>query len=129
MEKPKITIITPKLSKNRKDSFWYKGDGQIATIELNGRILSVEPRGEIRVQFKEDGDMFRDEQAVTEAIKRGYGDKRLAKIHDFDGFANNNWFVIIELDKDGNDVSDDLEIGYDYDEMIELAKEMILDLE
>ena len=124
MEEPKVEIIIPKVSCHRKDSFWYKGDGQIATVTHKGRTLSIEPRGEIRVCFTENGDCFRNEDAVSEASRRGLGDKRMGKLGEHDGWLNNNWFVIIELDKEGNDVDDDLFIGYDYDEMINEAVKM-----
>ncbi len=124
MKEPKVNIEIPKMSENRKDSFWYKDDGQVATVTHKGRILSIEPRGEIRIMFKVDGEVFRNKQAVDEATRRRIGDKQLEKINLFDGWINNNWFVIIELDDKGNDVDDDLYIGYDYDDMIETAIEM-----
>jgi hypothetical protein len=127
MEKPKVTIVTPKLSKHRKDSFWYRGSNQIAIVELNGRIMSVEPRGEIRIQFAPNGEIFKNEQAIEEAIRRKLGDKKIAKVSEFDGWHNNNWFVVIEIDKKGNDISDDLEIEYNYDDAIQMAIDILED--
>jgi len=124
----KVNTIVSKLGEDKKDSFWYKGDGQIATVEHKGRIISIETRGEIRVCFEEDGDVFKNEQAVTEALERDLKDKDLNKLSEHDGWGNNNWFAFVEIDKDGNDISDDYDVAYDYDEAIEMAKGFLEEL-
>ena len=112
-----------KLCRQKADSFWYYGQ-HIATVINGDRRLSIEARGEIAVQFKEDGETFRDEKAIEEAERLKLGDAGLGKIALFDGFKNNNWFAICPLDSAGN-VGDDIEIAHTYDEVIELAKTII----
>jgi hypothetical protein len=45
MKNPKITTLQPKLSKHRKDSFWYGDYQQIALVEHKDKTFSVETRG------------------------------------------------------------------------------------
>ena len=119
----KTEIITPKIANDKDDAFWYYGC-EIAIIEFNNRKLIVESRGEIRVQFDENGEVFRNDRAIEEAEDRNFNDMSLIGISDFDGFHNNNWFVICELDTTNN-IGDDLEISHSYDEARKGAEEMI----
>ena len=118
-----VTIITPKISKTKESSFWYR-DKQIAEVKTKTKSVVVEARGEIRVQFKPNDTVYKNEQAVDEAIDRNLNDKKLAKINKFDGWHNNNWFAVMEIDKNG-EIGDDLAIADDYDEAIELAKDVL----
>lgn len=105
---------------NREDSFWYFGQN-IARIQFpNGKKLYAESRGEIRIQFEEDGTFYKGEQAIKMARELNLFDYDLNKIGlDFDGWDMNNWFAIIEVDINGDTIGDDLAICGDYDEAIE----------
>lgn len=105
---------------NREDSFWYFGQ-DIARVQFpNGKKIYAESRGEIRIQFEQDGTFYKGIQAVEMARDLKLVDSDLNKIGlEFDGWDMNNWFAIIEVDINGERVGDDLEIYGDYDEAIE----------
>lgn len=126
MEKPikfTLEILKKKISKKKTNSFWYFGDDIACIGLLSGNKLYAESRGEMRVQFKPDGEHFKNEQALAEAIRRRLTDKGLAAIGEFDGWHNNNWFAVVKVDINGNVISDDLAIAHDYDEIISLLEE------
>jgi hypothetical protein len=124
MEGYKLEVHVAK-AKKREDAFWYRGDS-IASIQFpNGKKLFVDTCGEIRIQFEEDGTFYRNDQAVDMALNLDLVDTDLNKIGiDFDGWDNNNWFAIREYDIDGDCSSDDLGICHDYDDAINLLKEV-----
>ena len=117
-----VEILTPK-KENREDSFWYRDDS-IARVQFpNGKQLYIDCCGEIRVQFEVDGEVFRNHKAVEKAEELNLNDNDLNRIgNEFDAFGNNNWFAIREVNADGECISDDLGIGGDYDEAIELLE-------
>jgi len=118
-----MKILKEKIADNRIDSFWYHGE-QIAVIEKeDGTKLIAEARGEIEMRFEEGGTKFRGDNAVTEALNLNWTDEELSDLDLDDIFIFNNWFVVVELDKDGN-CGDDLAIGGDYDEILEMLKEV-----
>jgi len=118
-----MKILKEKLADNRTDSFWYHGE-QIAVIEReDGTKLIAEARGEIEMRFEENGTKFVGDNAVTEALNLDWTDDNLNDLSLDDLFIFNNWFVVIELDVNG-DCGDDLAIGDNYDEIIELLKEV-----
>jgi len=111
-----------KRQEDRIDSFWYRGD-RIATIDFpNGKSISAEACGEIRVLFEEDGTWLKGIQAVEHAIDNNLTDVDLDKLNEHDGWGMNNWFAIQEFDINGECISDDLGICHDYDEAITLLK-------
>jgi hypothetical protein len=119
----KVDILLDKISPERNDSFWYSGK-DVAKVSLpSGSGLFAEAVGEIRLYFEEDGDVFKNINAVEEALDRNLTDDDLNKIGEFDGWVNNNWFRIIKVNANGDMISDDLAIGGDYDEAIELLIE------
>ena len=118
-----LEIITEKFSEERTNSFWYHNDDIAKISLLSGNKVYAESRGEIRVQFEENGEHFKNEQAVVEAFNKNLTDEDLVKIGEFDGWHNNNWFVVIKVDINGKVVSDDFAIAHDYNEIIELLKE------
>ena len=118
----KLEILKKKISKKKTNSFWYFGDDIAMIGLLSGNKLYAESRGEMRVQFEPDGEHFKNEQALTEAISRNLTDKDLAAIGEFDGWHNNNWFAIIKVDINGN-AGDDLAIAHDDDEAIKMLEE------
>jgi len=118
-----MKILKDKLADNRIDSFWYHGE-QIAVIEReDGTKLIAEARGEIEMRFEEDGTKFVGANAVTEALNLDWTDDNLNDLSLDDLFIFNNWFVVIELDANG-DCGDDLAIGDNYDEILELLTEV-----
>ena len=114
---------------NREDSFWYHGQ-DIARVQFpNGRKVYAESRGEIRIQFEEDGTFYKGAQAVEMARDLNLFDSDLNKIGlEFDGWDMNNWFAIIEVDADGERVGDDLAIVGSYDEAIETLVKLSAEL-
>lgn len=118
-----MKILKDKLSKNRVDSFWYHNE-EIAVIERKkGAKLVAETRGEIEMFFEENGTKFKGDNAVIEALNRNFTDKNLNEMLMTDLFIFNNWFVVVEIDCNGN-YSDDLAICGNYDEVIKLLKEI-----
>jgi len=120
---PEIEINTKKINHHKKDAFWYYDD-EIANLIFEGKHYVVLARGEIGVTFLDGDKFFKGQSAVDEAIRRGYGDKRITnKLH----WSNNNWFEIFSVDEFNNinELSFDDGIAYDYDNAIELAKELI----
>lgn len=120
----RVEPLTEKISDNKIDSFWYHGD-EIARVQLpDGTKYYAESRGEIAVAFEEDGTYYKGQQAVEMANKLGLTDEKLGELFDQDLVRNNNWFVVVEVDINGNTISDDLAIGGDYDEIIDLLVEV-----
>jgi hypothetical protein len=118
MEGTILEIITEKLSPNKINSFWYRGDS-IARIQFpNGKKLYAESAGELEVLI--DGDLYIGDNAVVEATKRGYTDVDIEQLGSNDAFRCGNWFVIIMVDVNGEVCSDDLAIGDDYNHAMEL---------
>ena len=119
-----VEIITPKISADKQDPFWYHGE-DIARIQFpNGTKIYAETRGEIELRLEEGGTKFKGDNAVTEAINLGWNDENLEKISEDDLAIFMNWFVVVMVDIDGETISDDLAIGDTYDEIIELLKEV-----
>jgi hypothetical protein len=119
-----MNILIDKIADNKIDSFWYHGD-IIAEIELpNGHKLIAETRGAIEMRFEENGTRFVGDNAVTEANNLGWTDSHLHCLSDDDLWIFNNWFVVVEIDENGELVSDDLAVAGDYDEAIEYLQEV-----
>lgn len=119
-----MKILIDKIADNKVDSFWYHGD-IIAEIELpDGHKLIAETRGAIEIRFEENGTKFVGSNAVTEAINLGLTDTYLNKLIDDDLSIYNNWFVIVEINSEGELLSDDLAIAGDYNEAIEMLQEV-----
>lgn len=114
------TLIDKK--EKREDSFWYRDDSIAVAQFPNGKKLYVDACGEIRIQFEIDGQVYRNHKAVEQAEYLKLNDKDLNKIALFDGWGNNNWFAIHEVDINGECTSDDLGIAGDYDEAMKLLE-------
>lgn len=125
MKKVTVEILVPKISCHKNDSFWYK-DEEIAIVKYDGKVLSVMARGEIKVYFKPNGIAYKGHAAIEEANRLGYGDRRLARLSEHDGWIFNNWFEIFEVDAEGN-LGDSIETAHEHDEAINCAKELIQD--
>jgi len=108
-----VAIMSPKLSEDRVNSFWYY-DKVIANVRKKyGDGTYIYAAGEIRVQFDEDGDYYEGDDAVEEAKRRSLIDVDLQELFQNDMFRNNNWFSFT-IDNDA--------IANDYDEAIEMSK-------
>ena len=119
-----MNILIDKIADNKVDSFWYHGD-IIAEIELPaGHKLIAETRGAIEMRFEENGTKFVGDNAVTEAINLDWTDIELQKLFSEDLCFFSNWFVVVEIDADGELLSDDLGVCGDYDEAIEMLQEV-----
>lgn len=123
-----MKILIDKLADNKIDSFWYHGD-IIAEIELPaGHKLIAETRGAIEMRFEENGTKFVGDNAVTEAINLDWTDVELYKLFSEDLCFFSNWFVVVEIDAEGELISDDLGVVDDYNEAIEMLQEIYDDL-
>lgn len=124
-----MKILIDKIADNKVDSFWYHGD-IIAEIELpNKHKLIAETRGAIEMRFEENGTKFVGDNAVTEAINLDWTDVELQKLFSEDLCFFSNWFVVVEIDEDGELLSDDLGVCGDYNEAIEMLQEVYDDIE
>lgn len=123
-----MKILIDKIADNKIDSFWYHGD-IIAEIELPaGHKLIAETRGAIEMRFEENGTKFVGDNAVTEAINLDWTDVELYKLFSEDLCFFSNWFVVVEIDAEGELISDDLGVVDDYNEAIEMLQEIYDDL-
>lgn len=104
-----MQILQSKISNERRDSFWYEGE-----IAILGNCVLV-ATGDIRVEFSNDGAMYKNREAVDEARERNYTDKDINKLE----FSNNNWFEVISINGD----CAECDVVYDYDEAIELLEQ------
>jgi len=120
----KLEILQKKIGKNRQDSFWY--DGQIAVIDTDHGMYSLEACGEKRVMFEENGDDYCGYRAVEEAWNRKLTDKGLNKIDQFDGWINNNWFEVVCIKDDFVDSAIG-DVADTYDEGILMLKQYVAD--
>lgn len=119
-----MNILIDKIADNKIDAFWYHND-IIAEIELpNGHKLIAETRGEIEMRFEQDGTKFVGSNAVTEALNLDWTDSHLYILFSQDLCFFSNWFVVVEIDENGELVSDDLAMAGDYDEAIEYLQEV-----
>lgn len=116
----KVTVVQEKISDNQLDSLFYQGD--IAYVNLvSGNKLYAEATGEIRITL--DDDLYVNDKATEEIKRRNLTDHDLFDLSIEDVIGNNNWFVIIKVDGDGNVVSDDIEIADHYNQAIEMLLE------
>ena len=123
-----MKIIVDKLADNKIDSFWYHGE-IIAEIELpDGHKLIAETRGTIEMRFEENGTKFVGDNAVTEALNLDWTDVELYELFSEDLCFFSNWFVVVEIDAEGELISDDLGVVDDYNEAIEMLQEIYDDL-
>jgi len=123
-----MKILIDKLADNKIDSFWYHGE-IIAEIELPaGHKLIAETRGAIEMRFEENGTKFVGDNAITEALNLDWTDSHLHCLSDDDLWIFNNWFVVVEIDENGELISDDLGVVDDYNEAIEMLQEVYDDL-
>jgi hypothetical protein len=119
-EELEIEIITPKISDDKQDSFWYFGE-IIAILRKQDIEIEIAASGQIAVNFK--SDVYYNEEAVEFANNNSLTDKDLEKIRNTIGFINNNWFEF----RINGEYTDDFggDVAYEYDEAINAAKAML----
>jgi hypothetical protein len=100
------TILCPRIDDQHIESFWYYGK-KIASC---GNWY-IESSGEIRVFF--DGEIYKNEAAVKEALYRNLTDKDLLDLE----FDSSNWFEISQGCQ-----KDERIIEHTYDEAITALK-------
>jgi hypothetical protein len=122
-----VLIHVPMISRRKRDAFWYYGK-HIATVKKGDVELHIVSNGEIRVSFKPYGNQFTNEMAVKKATRLKLGDKMLADISEHDGWSNNNWLTIEQVDKKGKVIATDLGIEHYYDDAIAKAKKVAMEL-
>lgn len=118
-------IIIPKISNNHNDSFWY-GNKVICYVEHKNRKIIISSCGDIRMSFNdEDVTIYKNEQAIDNALYRKLCDADLQK-HIF--FYSNYFDFIYQLNNDSNRIVDiEADECFTYDDAIQYAQQTILD--
>jgi hypothetical protein len=119
---PKVNQLVFKISTNRQNSFWYH-NREIARVEYRDIKLSIKSKGDIAIQFEKFGDVLKNERALEEAISLSFTDKEINKYVNSFGLKNTNHFAITDVNT--NEV---IEIAKTYDEAIELAQQLSVEL-
>ena len=117
-----VEIITPKLSDKREDSFWYWNKG-IAKIELeNKHTLLLEVGGDIN--YVENKKEYKNQEALDLLLEYDYDDRDLVDLHISGDVTQTNHFLIVEIDENDIVVGDCLGVCHEYEEGIEMLKEL-----
>jgi len=120
----KVEYITKKISENRQDSFWYWGE-DIAFVDLdNGNRLLVGTSGDMK--YIEKGVKYKNKDAVNLLMSNEYqyNDLDLDDLYMSGDIPNNNHFTVVEMDENKNIIGDCLGVSDNYDETIEMLKEL-----
>lgn len=120
----KVEYITKKLSDNRQDSFWYWGR-EIAKVKLeNNHTLLLGVSGDVK--YLEKGDKYKNKEAIDLLMsdEYSYDDRDLDDLLISGDVSESNHFTIVELDELNKVVGDCLGVCHDYDEAIEMLKEL-----
>tara|TARA_R110000772_G_scaffold15512_7_gene45015 strand:- start:6393 stop:6806 length:414 start_codon:yes stop_codon:yes gene_type:complete len=120
----KVEIITPKISNNREDSFWYWGE-EIAKVKLeNNHILLLDVSGDVK--YLEGKNKHKNKEAIDLLMsdEYNYEDKDLDDLLMSGDISESNHFTIVELDESNNVVGECLGVCHEYDEAIEMLKEL-----
>jgi len=119
-----IEIITPKISNKREDSFWYWGE-EIAKVKLeNNHILLLDVSGDVK--YLEGKNKHKNKEAIDLLMsdEYNYEDKDLDDLLMSGDISESNHFTIVELDESNNVVGECLGVCHEYDEAIEMLKEL-----
>ena len=119
-----IEIITPKISNNREDSFWYWGK-EIAKIKLeNNHTLLMDVSGDVK--YLEKGNKYKNKEAIDLLMsdEYSYDDRDLDDLLISGDISESNHFTIIELNDSDKVVGDCLGVCHEYDEGIEMLREL-----
>jgi hypothetical protein len=119
-----LEIITPKLE-YREDAMFYYGK-EIAKVQLpNGKKLYLESRGELEI-FLSNGNV-KGSNALDWLLENNYNDENLNEIYVDDRVIMSNWFVIVEVDVNGETISDDLGLSDTYTEALDVLSNVYED--
>jgi hypothetical protein len=124
MGRMKVEYITKKISENRQDSFWYWGE-EIAKVKLeNNHTLLLDVSGDVK--YLERGNKYKNKEALELLMsdEYNYEDKDIDDLLISGDVSESNHFTIIELNKFNKVVGDCLGVCHDYDEAIEMLKEL-----
>lgn len=119
---PKVNLLALKLSNDRQSSFWYF-NREIARVEYRDVKLSIKSVGDIAIQFEKFGDVLKNQRALEEAFSLHFTDRQLDKFSSAFGLKQENHFAIIDMNT--NQI---IEIAKTYDEAIELAQQLSVEL-
>lgn len=119
---PKVVNLIDKFSNDRQNSFWYY-NREIAIVEYGENRLSIKSKGDIAIQFEKNGDVFTNGRAVAEAMSLHFTDRQIEKFRTSFGLGNKNHFVITDIN-----TNEMIDIAKTYDEAIELAQQLSIEL-
>jgi hypothetical protein len=119
---PRVNQLVSKISTDRQNSFWYH-NREVARVEYRDIKLSIKSIGDIAIQFEKFGEVLKNERALEEAISLSFTDKQIDKYVNSFGLKNTNHFAITDFNT--NEV---IEIAKTYDEAIELAQQLSVEL-
>jgi len=121
----KIEIITPKENDNRTDAVFYYGK-EIARIQLaNGKKLYLESRGELEIIT--DNGKVKGINALEWLKDNNHNDLTIDILSNDDMIVMSNWFVIVEIDLNGETISDDIVLDGNYNDALENLMEVYTD--
>ena len=119
-----IEIITPKISNKREDSFWYWGK-EIAKIKLeNNHTLLMDVSGDVK--YLEKGNKYKNKEAIDllTSDEYNYDDRDLEDLFISGDVSESNHFIIVELNESNQVVGDCLGVCHEYNEGIEMLREL-----
>ena len=119
-----VEIITPKISNKREDSFWYWGK-EIARIKLeNNHTLLMDVSGDVK--YLERGNKYKNKEAIDLLMsdEYNYDDRDLEDLFISGDISESNHFIIVELNESNKVVGDCLAVCHEYDEGIEMLREL-----
>jgi len=121
----KIEIITPKENDNKTDAVFYYGK-EIARIQLaNGKKLYLESRGELEIIT--DNGKVKGINALEWLKDNNHNDLTIDILSNDDMIVMSNWFVIVEIDLNGETISDDIVLDGNYNDALENLMEVYTD--
>jgi len=121
----KIEIITPKENDNKTDAVFYYGK-EIARIQLaNGKKLYLESRGELEIIT--DNGKVKGINALDWLKDNNHNDRTVDILSNDDMIVMSNWFVIVEIDLNGETISDDIVLDGNYNDALENLMEVYTD--
>ena len=115
-------IYIQKFDTKRQNSFWYKGNGQIAKFSKEDREIIISSCGLIRVKFPNEDFYRKNEQAVDIALSLNLFDNDLKKLE----FDECNWFnFVYKTSNMANYIEIDSNEEFNYSKAIKSAKEAL----
>jgi hypothetical protein len=110
-----LEIITTK-EENKEDAIFYYGK-EIARIQIpNGKKLYLESRGELEITT--GNGTLKGNEALKWLNDNNHNDNTIDELYNADKIHMSNWFAVVEVDINGQTISDDLVLNGTYDEAI-----------